>query len=810
MSTSYQQQSAPPLTSVGSVTLFRVDDSCDIANAATTDDDSSQFLEDPALYHDILPQPYRRINKLLDEILDAAWDICTEHEAKLLREASRRRPPQYDTASVIEELGNVSCLAASPDGKFVVVCKVDSGGLVCINVAHQLVVAEWKPDNGSTLNFTCVDVHIVAEHVYLISTIDSSGAVRLFTHVVDALFLTCSFYDTDESHKISASQCEISDCTDFIGLIVQQVTEYRNELTTSVPPTTPAWLEIYRLPKETWIKELDPVLQRIPSVSSVGKPDQLSPCSLPGECSSGSEPAPVALSTTTSHAGEPVSAMAGMHTGTQVVLHQSLRAPGSPLPTSIGVVDDEDHDSDVSRNIPSVKFTGPTMTVKIRCPAKSADVQLSSAFQALKFIEAGSVEGLIGTGLSHIISKQHLDLRMMTFEALHQQHAAMLHCKHVDDLIPAQPAIQPHFHFLASTKVITNSQNVGQSTAATTVGAQTTSVAVWWTGYSHVMHYNLNRTTKEMEASHADLVWPMSHPIVATASSTLASLLAVALTNNNITIWDKKIGLCVRVVHLNDHGKIRSMFFHDMSAVGPVMEDSKANVPQLLVESTSGQIYLVSCCKHDTTAPRPIYVEVESDEEIPTVLQPVSGMPQLLAVCRQDGRLYIHDTLKCELLCEVVMPVFETVNLTVRSPLRPLTFATADGGRVLYAIVNQETGADETDIEPQGTLLPAEPSISEKLHAISTRRNSQLLVYKLLYFPTFDHYNFPTLPTKSLPATSLLTKTTLDDHVNATFHARISEQSERNKRMQRRWFELKENLATLLQPHTGNTATVCG
>ena len=46
----------------------------------------------------------------------------------------------------------------------------------------------------------------------------------------------------------------------------------------------------------------------------------------------------------------------------------------------------------------------------------------------------------------------------------------------------------------------------------------------------------------DIEASLADIVWPMSNTIVATAASHRSTLMAVALANSDIVVWNRDIG----------------------------------------------------------------------------------------------------------------------------------------------------------------------------------------------------------------------------------------------------------------------------
>jgi len=73
----------------------------------------------------------------------------------------------------------------------------------------------------------------------------------------------------------------------------------------------------------------------------------------------------------------------------------------------------------------------------------------STAFDALKSVESSIADHVIGTGLSHLVSKQHLELRVRAFEYFHRQHASLLHSSSVDALIPS-PTTPPYVFTAAS------------------------------------------------------------------------------------------------------------------------------------------------------------------------------------------------------------------------------------------------------------------------------------------------------------------------------------------------------------------------
>ena len=85
---------------------------------------STDFLKDPSLFKDPLPQPYRylklkyikllpfyiyniyikkrRIDKILQEILDQAWNVYEKKENERTTELSKPRPNKSSSAKLIE------------------------------------------------------------------------------------------------------------------------------------------------------------------------------------------------------------------------------------------------------------------------------------------------------------------------------------------------------------------------------------------------------------------------------------------------------------------------------------------------------------------------------------------------------------------------------------------------------------------------------------------------------------------------------------------------------------------------------------
>jgi len=75
---------------------------CESSDLTTADSDPTHYLQDPELFTDKLPQPFRRINRVLNSIVDNVLEIAVAREAKLISDDSRRQAPMYDSAFILE------------------------------------------------------------------------------------------------------------------------------------------------------------------------------------------------------------------------------------------------------------------------------------------------------------------------------------------------------------------------------------------------------------------------------------------------------------------------------------------------------------------------------------------------------------------------------------------------------------------------------------------------------------------------------------------------------------------------------------
>lgn len=95
------------------------------------------FVNDPELLKDNLPQPYRMIDKTLHRLFDDTWEIIAEREEQRLAEARKVRPPQYESSV---ELDAVIPATQFPEKQVIHVKPLNSKNANCTNMGFDSLV----------------------------------------------------------------------------------------------------------------------------------------------------------------------------------------------------------------------------------------------------------------------------------------------------------------------------------------------------------------------------------------------------------------------------------------------------------------------------------------------------------------------------------------------------------------------------------------------------------------------------------------------------------------------------------------------
>uniref|UniRef100_A0A8C3RIP0 WD repeat domain 93 n=1 Tax=Chelydra serpentina TaxID=8475 RepID=A0A8C3RIP0_CHESE len=192
------------------------------------DEEENFFLQDPDQIFDSLPQPFRMINKLVKLVFEQAWEIIEKKEA--LREAQtlKVQPTLYLPTAEFQVMGRANCLAASGQHVFVGL----STGLAVFNTPNCKRVCAWE---SAKLEICAIHASNLGNETHLLVTVDEMGRCPM-SFLKSHMGKTLRAILLPERPFLLLSNCSM---------------QFPNA------GSTEAWLEIYRLPKDSWLKETD-------------------------------------------------------------------------------------------------------------------------------------------------------------------------------------------------------------------------------------------------------------------------------------------------------------------------------------------------------------------------------------------------------------------------------------------------------------------------------------------------------------------------------------------------------------------------
>ncbi|XP_067664699.1 WD repeat-containing protein 93-like isoform X1 [Haliotis asinina] len=680
-----------------------------------SDEDEDDYIQDPEQIRDVLPQPYRMINKIINGILDVVWEDVSQKESARIAEQSKIRPPKYDCGVEIQNQTHckATSLADSGDGRYVFIGLPN--GLSVMDASTQKPITIWEEDNMEIVN---IRSHVMGVQTYLIVTLDDMGTGRLFAFAFDCLFMLKVLNEQESGAKHLVSKCESSNEGDYAGVVLENTS------------TKETWLEIHKLPRDAWLRELEAIQAQI-------APKQNSQEETSGEAQN-TEAHGTEGETTQDRSGSPKPSTPPPMTGN----------PGDKM---------------------SYKFTAPTLVLKVKPPAPLSANTSSSTYSACQKIDSGEV---IGTGQNHLLSANHLEGRDTMFNHLHENLLKYLPKDNNEEEI----VVAPTFHFLNAGRMVP--QGLEQPSQA---GLPTT-VAVWWSGGSHVMHYSLLKTAKDFEHK-PDVVWPFSCRICCSSVSPCTVLLAVGLENGTVSLWNRYLGIDKGVIRICQDVPIETVKFLDPSITQPASQGyppyRKKSDICLLIQCRNGAEYIYNTEDGPSTAPICLAGEPDKDEEKETILDTMPDVPELLLVAQQNGSLLLKDVTTGSNLCQMTLP--STHQLT--NPWEPI-LAFGSGGQLLYVKGTKISSEDESEVDGETEMEESPPEA----------RKSSLFMFQLRSFPSLDPYW-----KRERDVVSYLVHTTLEQRLEALMKERLAQQALRKTRMQMRWGMLRQELDIIQQ-----------
>ncbi|XP_032324774.1 WD repeat-containing protein 93 isoform X5 [Camelus ferus] len=200
------------------------------------DDEDNCVFSDPEQEVDSLPQPYRMINKLVNFLFDRSWEIIEERDVLRTAELSRIQPTIYSPfiESTLNKMPN--CMAVSQDYVFIGGTK----GFSIYNLHNAKRIYVWEKLKVDVTSIWATDLG----NEILIAPVDEMGIVRLFYFYKDSLFLIKAINEVDDTSKqTTCIKMEISEGGDFAAFLLQGAGDI--------------CLDVYKLPKESWLKEVE-------------------------------------------------------------------------------------------------------------------------------------------------------------------------------------------------------------------------------------------------------------------------------------------------------------------------------------------------------------------------------------------------------------------------------------------------------------------------------------------------------------------------------------------------------------------------
>ncbi|KAM9223825.1 WD repeat-containing protein 93 [Leptosomus discolor] len=201
------------------------------------EDEEDFFLLDPDRKRDALPQPFRMINKLVMLVFENAMEIIERRE--MLREAQKLKvqPTKCFPTAEFQVPGRANCLAVS--GKYVFVGL--SVGLAAFKVSDCKEVCTW---DAVKTEICAIHASDLGNEHHILLVVDETGLVWLFCFHKESFLLIKILNEMEDISKRSTCvEVVLSPGGDYTGVLLQG--------------NTKAWLEIYRLPKDSWLKEME-------------------------------------------------------------------------------------------------------------------------------------------------------------------------------------------------------------------------------------------------------------------------------------------------------------------------------------------------------------------------------------------------------------------------------------------------------------------------------------------------------------------------------------------------------------------------
>nr|XP_048290843.1 WD repeat-containing protein 93 isoform X1 [Myodes glareolus] len=578
------------------------------------DDEKDFVFRDMDQELDSLPQPYRMINKLVNQLFDHAWEIIEKKETVREIKKNRIQSTVYPPVTEIQLSKTPGGMAISQDYLFVGGVK----GFSIYNLHNFKRMYVWEKFKVDVVSIWATDLG----NEVLIVPVDEIGIVRLFYLYKDSLLLIKVINEMDDvSKQSSCVKIELSQTGDYAAFLFQGAGD--------------VWLEVYKLPKETWIKEVE-------HPQSAQNPKKKTKPLQPGI------PEPAA---------------------------------SECVETSLGPRQSPHTVQDLNIHFKSdIKLSPPVYVMKIKPPKPIAGTTFKSPLEIFSKIE--DYCGL-GSGQNHFIKDVQWGQHVEIFRASYRKY---LEGEWEEE--PAQLSTAT-FHFLTHS-MIPVPMDVKSCPGAACV------LSIHWTGSHNFFLYSLNKTLKDK--TDCENVWPCAAPIAVSQISSSSSYLALACEDGVLILWDLAQGFLFGVIALPEGCFCQSIHFlrfflvHEGRNVYP--EGPVKSEMMCVVLCTDASLHLVTAS--GTRGPTSeVLVERPTKhlEEAICTVAPVPALPGMVLIFSKNHSISLMDVAKAEVICAFAAPIHHRQAM----PWKPLFIVSPHRPYFLLHGAHQDGNPTHTD-----------------------------------------------------------------------------------------------------------------
>ncbi|XP_052034259.1 WD repeat-containing protein 93 [Apodemus sylvaticus] len=535
------------------------------------DDEKDFVFKDMDQELDSLPQPYRMINKLVNYLFDQSWEIIEERESLREVEKNWTVTTTYPPSAEIRLDKMPGGMAVSQDYLFIggpkgfSIYNLHSCKKIYVLEKFKVdVISIWATDLGNDV---------------LIVPVDEMGIVRLFYLCKDSLYLIKAINETDDTSKQSTCiKMEVSQSGDYAAFLFQGAGD--------------VWLEVYKLPKEIWLKEVEHPQS---ALNQKKKPKQLQ-----------------------------------LNTPDPVVT-ESIETSSGP-----NVSSNSTQDLNISFKS-DLKLSLPVFIMKIKPPKPITGTTFKSPLEVFAKVE--DYFGL-GSGQNHFIKDVQWEQHMEIFYASYK--------KHLEGEWEEEPVSMATFHFFYTNSLTTTPTDVKSSSGVACV------LGLHWTGSHNFFLYSLNKTPKDK--TDCENVWPCASPIVMSQVSSFSSYLALGCEDGVLILWDLAQGFLFGVLALPEGCFCQSIHFLRFFLVDQgqnVYPDYPVKFEVMcVVLCTNSSLHLVTASGTQGPTSRVLVDRpVMHMEEAIYAVAPVPALPGMVLIFSRNHTINLMDVAKTEVIC---------------------------------------------------------------------------------------------------------------------------------------------------------------